>query len=347
MSQFKPYQPSLTVVELSQKLGMSQNKIIKLNTGENPSVVDLLPKVTFKKQQFSNYPDPKSKELRLALAKYTDFPPEYLLCGNGSDELIDLLIRAFVDPQEEIITCPPTFAMYEFYGQLAAAKIIKILRTKKLEINLKKVISSISDQTKIVFVDSPGNPAGTLVNQQDLKKLCQQNCLVVVDEAYYEYASKTATELIRKYPNLIVLRTLSKWAGLAGLRLGYMIANPSVIQIINSIKSPYNVNSYAQIVATKLLGNVQPILNRLRQLTQKRDLTIKQLKKCKNIEVYPSKSAYIIFKARNNLTKNLNDFLLKKGVVLKKINQPLLENCLRCNLGTTTETTKLLNLIQK
>ncbi|MEN8253384.1 MAG: histidinol-phosphate transaminase [Patescibacteria group bacterium] len=346
IKKLKPYKPSLTLDQLSKELGLDVKKIIKLDTGENPTVVPLLPKIDFKNFDISRYPDPECKDLKKLLSKYVGLPTNYLICGNGSDELIDLLIRVFVNRGDEIIICPPTFAMYEFYGQLAEAKLKKVERNTKLKVDVSKILETIFKKTKIIFIDSPGNPAGTVIDKSEVEKLCKSNCIVVIDEAYFEYSNQTVVSLIKKYANLVVLRTFSKWAGLAGLRLGYLIANPEIIQILNSVKSPYNVNSIAQEIGTKLMKNPQPILNKINKLIIIRKKLIKQLKSLDYLKVYYSQGAYILFKPKNNQLEELNQYLRKNGIILKKLDQPILGNCLRANLGTEEEINFLVKVLK-
>ncbi|MBP9820506.1 aminotransferase class I/II-fold pyridoxal phosphate-dependent enzyme, partial [Candidatus Woesebacteria bacterium] len=269
-----------------------------------------------------------------------------LVCGNGSDELIDLLIRCFVNPDEEVLICPPTFSMYSFFAQLAQANVIEVPRKPNLEVDTDRVLRNLSTKTKLIFVDSPGNPAGTLVTSRDVERLCRTSSIVVIDEAYFEYAGKTVAALIRKYKNLVVLRTLSKWAGLASLRIGYAIANPAVIELLNAVKSPYNVNTFAQEIAEQVVANPKLILKEIKQLVLLRNKVIKRLKRYPSFTVFPSESAYIVFKSSGGKTSELNNFLRRRGIILKSLNQQILGECLRLNLGTNDEINSFLRAIE-
>lgn len=346
LRKFKSYTPSLTLKQISSEIGLPVEKIIKLDTGENPYVERLQSKNLLKNMDFYPYPDPYCTSLRNKLSPYTGYSPSWLICGNGSDELIDLLIRTFVLPKEEIIVAPPTFPMYEFFGRLSKAEVRYVWRKKDLTINIPKIIKSISSKTKIVFIDSPGNPAGTLVTYNQLKNLLAKKIIVVVDEAYYEYCQRTVLPLVRTYPNLVVLRTFSKWAGLAGLRIGYLVANPKIVKIISSIKPPYNVNSAAQIMACSVLDHKVNFLTAIRKVVVLRSLLIKKLSQISSIKVFPSFGPYVVFKTKSK-TKELMQYLGKNGVLLKLINQPLVNNCLRVNLGRKREIKKLVSLIEK
>lgn len=348
ITQFKKYKPSPTLKQLSDGLKMPIDSIIKLDAGENQSVRSLLPKINLNEIDLTRYPDANADELLALLGQYTGMNAQNIACGNGSDELIDLLIRVFVEPGDQIIICPPTFSMYEFYGQLAEADVIKVNRNFKLEVVVDKVLSNLSRKTKLIFIDSPGNPAGTVIDLSAVEKLCQTNCIVVIDEAYIEYAScKSAISLINKYKNLVVLRTLSKWAGLAGLRLGYLVANSELIQIITAIKSPYNVNCVAQAMGMEVIKNPQPILQQIAKIVRQRNQLIKKLSTINELFVYPSSSAYVVFKPKKYSIESLNQFLLKKGIVLKRITQPVIGDCLRVNIGTKQEMAILVSTLKK
>lgn len=345
LNKFKAYQPSPTLEQISQNIGIPVDKISKLDAGENLWVKNLADKSSLTKLNLTSYPDPNCTQLKKRLSCYTGFGPSWLACGNGSDELIDLLIRAFVDKQKEIIINPPTFPMYEFFGQLCGIKIKQVSRKTNLKINCQEIVKNISKKTKLIFIDSPGNPSGTVVSESEVKKLLKKRVLVIVDEAYFEYCGQTVLPLVKKCPNLIVLRTFSKWAGLTGLRIGYMVANPKIIKIINTIKPPYNVNQAAQFMATEVLDNQNKFLAKLKKIVKLRKKSISQLSQFTQIKVFPSKSAYIVIQTQ---TKNqmIKDFLYKRGVLVKTVDQPGLKNCLRISLGLEKDINRFINLLK-
>ena len=338
------YIPSPNINQLSAEIGIPVSKIIKLDAGENPVVESLQNKQLFTKINLSLYPDPLCSDLRNKLSEYTQFPKESIACGNGSDELIDLLVRILVPPGNEIIVCPPTFPMYEVFARLSRVKVKYVNRTADLKMHYPNIIKDLSSKTRLIFIDSPGNPSGTVISIPGLKMLLQTRVLVVVDEAYFEYCNQTVLPLVNDYPNLIVLRTFSKWAGLAGLRLGYMVANPTITQKVLELKPPYSVNSFAQVAGCWALDNRQKLIRKIIELIKSRNKIIFQLKKL-NMQVYPTQSAYIVFRAIRPL--ELQEFLRSNGVIVKLINQPLLTNCLRTNLGTTRQMARLIILIEK
>ncbi len=331
IKKFTTYTASKTMDQISQEMGIPVGKILKIDSGENPYVEVMHSKKLLMNTNLYLYPDPSCTTLRKKLMSYTGYDSEWILCGNGSDELIDLLMRTFVTPKDEIIITPPTFPMYAFYGQLSGAKIISVLRDKNFYIKTQDIIRKITGKTKIIFIDSPGNPTSVVTDKYDVEKLLKRKIIVVVDEAYFEYCKCTVLPLIKQYPNLIVLRTLSKWAGLAGLRVGYMVANPRVIDFVSSIKAPYGVNSFAQVAGSWILDNKDKYLKVIDEIISFRNEFIDQLSDFPDLKVYPSQGAYIIFRSKTDFVR-IYDFLKQNGILIKIINQPGLENCLRINL---------------
>lgn len=340
------YKPSLTLEQISDETGIPPGNIFKLDSGENAYVEKFQNKKVLQEIPFFVYPDPACNTLREKLADYTGVNKEYIMCGNGSDEIIDLIIRGFIDSGDEMIINPPTFPMYEFYGKLSNAKVISVIRNSNFSLNIKQIMQSISPKTKLVFIDSSGNPTSSVTPIDEIEKILKKNVIVISDEAYFEYCNKSAVFLLNRYPNLIILRTFSKWAGLAGLRIGYAIADPQIINVLNSIKAPYNVNSLAQKVACDVLDKKKIYLKEIRKLLTCRDKFIQKLKLFSLIEVYPSEGAYILFKPKI-YAKKLQLFLRKKGFLVKLVNQPLLENCIRMNIAKEREIETFIKLLRR
>lgn len=342
----QPYKPSLTLEQISDEMGIPAEKIYKFDSGENIYAGRYQNKKLPAGLDLYLYPDPMAVKLCSKLGSYTGVPADWITCGNGSDELIDLLIRVFISSGEEIIISPPTFPMYECYAKLQDAKVIKILRNDDLYPDIKKIEKSISKKTKLVFIDSPGNPSSTIVSNKDFERLLSKGVIVVADEAYFEFNNKTALKLMSKYSNLAVLRTFSKWAGLAGLRVGYMIADPVIINTVNSIRAPYNVNSAGQAVACEVLDNREKFLNEISQLITYRNKLIEKLRQFPQLNVYPSEGAYVLFKPAGS-SEDLRLFLRNRGFLVKLINYPKLENWLRMNLIKEKEAQILFKLLKE
>jgi len=321
---------------------MKMGTKIKGNQGENPTHDAFFPKDQVSNLNFFLYPEISAGNLKEKLAKYTGFAPDNIFCTNGSDEALFLLIRLFTKPGDEIIVCPPTFFKYDFYAKFSHASAISIVRNSDFSLNLDKISSSISPKTKMIIVDSPGNPCGETINRTQLEILLKKGITVVIDECYFEYCQETVIDLIQKYPNLVVVRSFSKWAGMAGLRVGYIIANEAVISGLIEIRFPLYVNTVGQYFASFVLDNKDSFLKRVADLVKIRDMAIKRLKKYLDLTVYSSKTPFVVFKLNKlGSALDLQKFLEQKNILVyvmnQPLNEPLLENSIRVNLSTEEE----------
>ncbi len=341
----QPYPATLTLAQLSAQLKIPAQRIVKLSTAENSSVADFYP--TNIKISYSSYPDPFCLRLRQALSQYTGFEAEWIACGNGSDELIDLLIALFVSQNEEVLLCTPTFPMYEFCCKIRGVKIKKVSRDESMDINFTSLASAITNRTKLVFIDSPGNPTGRLVDEWQLLNLLEKKIIVAIDEAYFEYSGKTSAELIKKYPNLVILRSFSKWAGLAGLRLGYLIANPEVIEAFLLIKPPYNVNSVAQELGLLALKKKKSILKKLQAQLRVKKIIAQALRQFKNLRVQEGEGSYIMLEVLNGSRDAVISKLRQRGVLVKPINQVGLTNNFLVSLEEKAKMDKLIRALKQ
>ncbi len=341
----KAYGAAQTLEEIATETGLPKDQIVKLDTGYNPSLPDFYPPDFYPTVDKLAYPDPLCLKLRQELQNYTGYALDWLACGSGSDELIELVIKAFVDPQESVLVCPPTFPMYEVCAQIQGAQTQKVNRDDNFEISVDKILKEVKPTTKIIFIDSPANPTGTLLSQENLQRLLSLNLIVVVDEAYYEYCGQTMAGLVKDYPNLIILRTFSKWAGLAGLRVGYMLANPEIIEVILKIKQPYNVNTMAQELATWALRHKEQFLENLKTLTRSRDYFSQQLSQFPQFKIIAGYGAYITIQLQEGRANELLEFLKLRGILLRQVSQPEIPNALRANLTTPEVVDRLTELL--
>src|SRR5215207_7383501 len=242
---------------LAKRLGRPVESIIKLDANENPfGTSPLVQEMLSTYNGYSVYPDAAQRSARAALAEYAGVPAESLILGNGADELIDLLMRAYLDPGDELVDFPPSFAMYAFNAQLQDAKVVAVPRNDDFSIDVEATLSAITPRTKLILLTSPNNPTGTVMPTADVRRILETGYLVVLDEAYFEFANADGQGFesmigeVASYPNLVVLRTFSKWAGLAGLRIGYGVFPAEVSEHIWKLKPPFNV-SVAALVAMK------------------------------------------------------------------------------------------------
>ena len=297
----------------------------------------------------NRYPDPLQKKLKALISELKNVPVENIFLGNGSDEAIDLLFRAFCEPaKDKTLICSPTYGMYQVSSDINDVDVIDVPLTPEWQLNLECIQSHFSDANmKLIFICSPNNPTGNGMNRQDILTLVSDfNGLVVIDEAYIDFAEMTSlTAELDRFDNLVVLQTLSKAWGLAGIRLGMAFANTEVIDVLNSIKPPYNVNQLTQEVALKELADqtgfkkdVQAILNERTRLTE-------ELSQLKNVvEIYPSDANFLLVKFTE--PKAVYHALTDKGIVVRDRSK-VAEGCLRITVGTEAENSQLINELKR
>lgn len=342
------YSPILPLEVLSEEIGLSAGQIIKLDGNENlygcsPKVQRALGDCT----RYHIYPDPDQRELREALSKYVGIGPEHIVAGQGSDELIDLILRLFIEPGDKVINCVPTFGMYSFSTQVCGGEVVEVPRDESFAIDVAKVKSVIDDRTKILFLASPNNPSGNIVPESSIVELVNTGLVVVVDEAYCEFSGETVVPLVPHYDNLIVLRTFSKWAGLAGLRVGYGVFPPGIASYIMKIKMPYNVSVAASIAAIESLRDIECIQGTVRSIIEERERLRDELEKVKFLRPFPSQANFILCSVLGAEAKSIQDELRKRGVLVRYFDMPLLSNYLRVSVGRPEHTESLVKALRE
>lgn len=293
--------------------------------------------------ELSRYPDPFADKLRDKLAVHIGCAPDQLLVGNGSDEIIWLLLMAFVGPKEGVVTLDPSFAMYRVFGELFGATVTPVRLKADYSLDLTKVLKAITAKTKVVFLCSPNNPTGRVIPLSEIELAAKTKKLVVVDEAYVEFAPETtAVALLAKYPNIVILRTFSKAWGLAGLRVGYVIAHPDVIAILAKVRAPYSVDVLAQKFALDALAKKSEMERSVARLIAEREKLAVELTRL-GLTVFPSSANFLLvrFPARRDASAVQKE-LASRGIVIRDFNKPGLKNCARITVGTSIENTRLL-----
>ena len=350
----KPYTPIVPFDILSQELGREPTDIIKLDANENPyGPSPLVAEVLAEAQYMHIYPDPESRKLRMALAEYTGLEAEYLLVGSGADELIDLIMRLFINPGDKIVNCPPTFGMYAFDGEINAAEVIKVWRKPNFSINVDDIAklfttkSETGDNPKLIFVTSPNNPDGSILSDDDLQRLLALPTVVVLDEAYIEFSSGSRIGWVERYPNLIVLRTFSKWAGLAGLRVGYGAFPLDLIEQLWKIKQPYNVNLAGQLAAEVSLTDRERLLGTVARLVEQREEFYTVLNKIEWLEPYPSQTNFILCQVKGRAALDIKKQLAAQGVLVRYYNSPGLTDHIRISIGTPAQMVRLAKVLEE
>jgi histidinol-phosphate aminotransferase len=344
------YTPIVPFEVLSQQLGRRPEEIIKLDANENPyGASPLVAEALAEMPYLHIYPDPESRELRHALADYTGLTPDYLLVGSGADELIDLVMRLFITPGDAIVNCPPTFGMYKFDGEINAAHIINIWRRSDFSIDVEAVEQLFQTETKqeaqktpkIIIVTSPNNPDGSLLNDEALERLLTLPVVVVLDEAYAEFSRVSRIQWVKNHANLIVLRTFSKWAGLAGLRVGYGAFPPAIIEHLWKIKQPYNVNIAAQIAAQVSLTDRKRLFDNVTRIVAERDRFFSVLSQFDWLKPYPSQANFILCQVVGRQALEVKNSLARQGILIRHYNSTGLTDHIRISIGAPAHMARL------
>jgi histidinol-phosphate aminotransferase len=333
-----PYEPILPLEVLSDQLGLPVDRLVKLDANENP--YGMLPEARQALAELPYghiYPDPESRELRQALAEYHQVPPENLLVGAGADELIDLLLRLVIEPGDAILNCPPTFGMYAFDADVNRARVISVPRRADFSLDLEALETTIQDtRPKLIFLAHPNNPDGSLIPAVTIRRLLELPLLVVLDEAYIEFAepgSSWLTEVPRR-ANLVVLRTFSKWAGLAGLRVGFGAFPTNLMAHLWKIKQPYNVSVAATAAALASLEHAGKLEEIGRRIVSERQRLYGRLREIEWLLPYPSQSNFILCRVVGKEAAQVKARLAQAGFLVRYFNKPGLQDAIRISVGS-------------
>ena len=316
----------------------SASNLVYLDANENPFDTGL-----------NRYPDPQQNLVKAALAKIKNVSREQLLLGNGSDEVLDLIFRVFCEPKvDTVIALPPTYGMYEVLANTNDVKILNISLLDNYQPNVDEILKAQNSQTKLLFLCSPNNPTANSFNADKIETLIKKfNGIVVIDEAYIDFSSQESwIGRLNEFPNLIVIQTLSKAYGLAGIRLGACYSSTKIISVLNKIKPPYNVNQLTQQTALKALQNSIKTNNEIAIIISERNQLIIDLEEISFIvKIYPSDANFLLVKVDNAIVR-YDQLVEHKIIVRNRTNLPLCENCLRFTVGTKEENKKLMNTLK-
>jgi histidinol-phosphate aminotransferase len=284
------------VKNLTTKVALSRPaRAIQLDKGElpyppSPKVIEAIAQAA---GGINRYPETLGGSLRPSLAQYTGKSIEQIVIGNGSDDLIELIIKVFVQPQEEVLLPIPTFFVYEFATKVCGGIPVRVKRTESFDLDVDEVINKISDRTKVIFIANPNNPTANLISRQSLVAILEKaHCIVVVDECYYEFSRETVADLVDDFSNLIVLRSLSKSFGLAGLRIGYAIAQAPIIDYLYRAAQLFPVNQLAIAAANAALNDLDYVKANIQKIEQSKHYLTTELQKL-GFNVYPSTTNFL------------------------------------------------------
>lgn len=316
----------------------TSDKMVFLDANENPF-----------ENGVNRYPDPQQNLVKDLLSAIKNVSKKHILLGNGSDEVLDLIFRAFCEPKEDnIITLPPTYGMYSVLANINNIENRKVLLTQDFQPKVDEILAKVDAKSKILFLCSPNNPSGNSFTSKKIEELLQKfNGLVVIDEAYIDFSEeKSWLEKLIAFPNLIITQTLSKAYGLAGIRLGVCYASAQIIAVLNNIKPPYNVNKLTQQKAIERLQKVEEVQEEIGKIKAERNQLIVCLKEIDFIkEIYPTDCNFVLVKV-DDATKRYNQLVAKGIVVRNRTTQPLCENTLRFTIGTNLENEKLIRVLK-
>lgn len=299
---------------------------------------------------YNRYPDPYQQKIKEKLSAIKGVTPKQIFIGNGSDECIDLLYRAFCRPGiDNVIICPPTYGMYEVSANINDVELRKAPLLENFQLDLVHMETLVDANTKLIWICSPNNPTGNSINREDIEMILNNfDGIVVVDEAYINFArQRSCISLLSEYPNLVVMQTLSKAWGLAGLRLGMSFASEEIISIYNKIKPPYNISEAVQELVIKALDNVEDVNAMIQELVSERKRLEEALASIRVVEkIYPSDANFLLVKVAD--AKAIYTWLLSNEIVVRDRSKVILcDGCLRITVGTAKENDELLNALQK
>lgn len=340
-----PYTPLPPIERLAEGVRLPVERILKLDRNENPYGPSLrVQEALASYDRFGLYPDSEGRAARARLAAYVGMPAERLLLGNGADELIDLLYLLLLDAGDEVIVAPPTFGVYAARAPLFGGRAVNVPRRPDFGLDLDALAAAVTPRTKLIVVVSPNNPTGNTIDQEQLVRLLGLGPLVVLDEAYIEFAQRSLVPLAREFDNLVVLRTLSQWAGLAGLRLGYGIFPTELMPYLWQIKPPFNVNAAALLAVEATLDDFSWVRGSVARLRVERGRLYRNLRKLNILQPYPSQGNFILCRVIHGEAARLRGRLAELGIMVRGYEGEL-AGFLRISVGRPEDTDTLMKAL--
>lgn len=349
------YTPIVPYDVLATRLGRDPSQIVKLDANENPYGPAPSVRAALADSPYLHiYPDPESTALRNALSDYTSLDPAYLLAGAGADELIDLLFRLFITPGagDCVINCPPTFGMYKFDADVNGATVVNIPRHPDFSLDIEKIEAAFAPGAsntppKMIFIASPNNPDGSSISDTDLNRLLALPTLVVLDEAYFEFGPHNRITWVPQRKNLAVLRTFSKWAGLAGMRIGYGAFPLYIMEHLWKIKQPYNVSVAAQAAGIASIREKEDLLSKVERMIAQRDRFYQEVARFDWLTPFPSESNYVLCRVSGGRTaSDMKKALMDEGILIRYYSSAGLSDCIRISMGTEEQMESLYKVLE-
>ena len=340
------YTPGRSAETLADKIPAGD--IIKLNANENP--YGCSPRVSQALAgdlNFNIYPDAGQGELKQLLAGYACVGPENIIASHGSNQLIDDVLRLFVGPGDEVINCVPTFDLFRFRTQVCGGTVVEVRRDDSFAVDIKAIKAAITASTKLILLVTPNNPTGTVTPQEDIEAMAATGLPVLMDEAYVEFSGRTVAPLVGRYENLMVLRTFSKWAGLAGLRIGYGIFPPAIADLLMKTSLPFSVNVVAVAAVRETLKDLKNVQEKVHLLVMERERLFTKLSTLKWLTPFPSEGNFIFCSVLEGNARKIQQALQDKGILIRYFDVPLLENAIRISVGRPEHTDAVIKALQQ
>jgi histidinol-phosphate aminotransferase len=344
----EPYEPP-DLEAAATRSGLKMEQLIRLSANENPFgpsplAVQALADYT----GYAFYPD--YEPLREAVARYAGVSPKQVVLGNGADELIDLLIRLCVEPGQVVVVCPPTFDAYSLFAEVSRCRVLSVPRRSDFSLDMPVVERTVLEsggEARLLFLVSPHNPSGQSVPLDTMRRLLALPLMVAVDEAYIEFGGESAVSLLLDHENLVVVRTFSKWAGLAGLRLGYALLAPDLAGYLERIRAPYNVNAAAVVAALATFADMETVQANVARLITERERLQKELVKLPWLEPLPSQTNFILCHLRSRTPQEVVDALIQQGILIRKFSDPVMAEYVRISVGRPEQNDALLAALRE
>ncbi len=340
-----PYVPGRRPESLARgrkalRMGSNENPL-----GPSPRVLRVLRNID--EDAIYTYPDQELHELREAVARYLNVHPENVILGNGSDEILDLAVKLFLKPGEEAVIPIPNFSMYESLTKLYSGKTVYVPLGKEFGYDVDSLLDKIGERTKMVFLSSPNNPTGSTISRGGIERILDRRVVVILDEAYVEFADGSLADLVMDRENLILIRTFSKAFGLAGLRIGYGIANEKVIRYMLRIKIPFSVNSPAQRAALTALKDKAYLEKTIGTVRKGRKFLYDKLSRMPGVRVYPSQGNFLLAFVPGR--ENIVDEMLRRGIIVRDCStfRGLSRGYFRITVGTPEENKKFIDAMRE
>ncbi|MEM3736526.1 MAG: histidinol-phosphate transaminase [Candidatus Bathyarchaeia archaeon] len=351
LNSFKPYEWEPTAEAISAEFGIEAERVLRFDTNTLPfipsKVLSELSNV-LSNLKVNEYPDTSYASLRESISKYTSASIDQISVTNGADEALDIIVKTFVDAGSIVVTSEPTYSMYRVTAEIMGGKVIQVPRNRDFSDDVDSVIRT-AKEARSIFLCSPNNPTGNSTRREDVTRLLREVDLpVVVDESYFEFCGKTVADLVKKHENLIVVRTLSKAFGLAGIRVGYVLANLETIKALNRVRPPNSVGVISAILAKFALENVSYMRKNVEFIIGERERLVRALKELDALHVYPSEANFILIKFKHLSGSEAHKKLLRLGIVTRDVSSlPMLKHCIRVTVRNPDENNKLLEALGK